>query len=291
MTSMEAIVTTVSSPAPIRPRRRLLPGIAYAVLGLYAVISGYPFVLMVSGAFKDNREVLTNPWPVPQRPTFETLRTTWQVLDFGAYVWNTVFIVVASLVLILVIFPLAAFAFAVIRFPLRGLLFGVFLSALFVPGVTVLLPIVLLDYRLGLLGTPWGVILPIVNGSGPMAILLLRSYFQAIPRELREAALLDGCGEFRVFWRVYYPLGRPALVTVAMLNFVGIWNEYVLPSVTLNDPEQYTLPLGLQNLLSANVVNWNQVMAGSLIIVVPVVVVFLFLQRYFVEGLRGSMKG
>jgi multiple sugar transport system permease protein len=287
----EAPMAIRRSPVAVRPALWPLRSAAYAVLGLYAVVSGYPFVLMVSGAFKDVREVLDNPWPIPRRPTLETLRTTWDVLAFGDYVVNTIVIVVTSLMLILLVFPLAAYAFAVLRFPLRRILFGVFLSALFVPGVTLLLPIVLLDYRLGILGTPWGVVLPIVNGAGPLAILLLRSYFQAIPRELREAALLDGCGEFWVFWRIYYPLARPALVTVAMLNFVGIWNEYVLPSVTLNDPAQYTLPLGLQNLLSANVVNWNQVMAGSLIIVVPVILVFAFLQRYFVEGLRGSMKG
>ena len=274
-----------------RVRRGSVGTLAYLALALWAGLSLYPFVWMLSGAFKNAREITSSASPIPRAPTLQTLRTTWSSLDFGTYLLNSVRITGISLLLILLVFPLAAYAFAVLRFPLRRLLFGLFVATVFVPSVTVLLPIVLLDDKLGILGSQWGVVLPMVNGAGPLAILIARAHFSAVPAELREAATLDGASEARIFWQVYLPLARPALVTIAVLNFVGIWNEYVLPSITLNDPGQAPLPVGLQTLLSNTVVNWNEVMAGALLVVLPVITVFVALQRFFVNGLVGSVKG
>lgn len=274
-----------------RVRRGSVGTLAYLALAVWALLSLYPFVWMLSGAFKDAREVTSNASPIPRDPTLDTLRNTWSGLDFGTYLLNSVKITGISLLLILLVFPLAAYAFAVLRFPLRRVLFGLFVATVFVPSVTVLLPIVLLDDKLGIIGSQWGVILPMVNGAGPLAILIARAHFSSVPAELREAARLDGASEIRIFWQVYLPLARPALVTIAVLNFVGIWNEYVLPSITLNDPGQAPLPVGLQTLLSSTVVNWNEVMAGALLVVLPVIAVFVALQRFFVNGLVGSVKG
>ena len=134
-------------------------------------------------------------------------------------------------------------------------------------------------------------ILPLANGAAPIAIVLLRSYFATIPTELHEAAVLDGCSEWGIYWRVYFPLSRSALITVTILNFVAAWNEYVLPSLTNDDPTRFPLPVGLQSLLSTSVVQWNQVMAAALIIVIPIIILFVILQRYFINGLAGSVKG
>jgi len=261
------------------------------LVALYILISSYPFVLMLSGSLKSRQEVIANPWPWPREFTLDTLRETWKTLNFGTYLLNSVVIAGGTCALALVLFPLAAYAFAVLRFPLRRTLFSVFIASIFVPGVTVLLPVVLLDFRLGLLGSPWAVILPLTNGAAPVAILLLKAAFDAIPRYLRESAILDGCSEWSIYWRIYLPLARSGLVTIALLNFVASWNEYVLPSVTNDDPSLYPLPVGLQNLVSTSVVQWNQVMAGSLLLGLPVILVFLALQRYFINGLQGSIKG
>ncbi len=267
---------------------RFLGSSALLVYGLFSV---YPLLLMVSGAFKDKVEVLRSASLIPERPTLETLALTWQRLDFLTFFGNSVWVATVSIVLILIIFPMAAYAFGVLRFPLRDVLFVGFLAALLVPGITVLLPVVILNQRLGLLGTHWSIIFPVVNGAGPFAILLFRAYFRAIPSELREAAIVDGAREWTIFWRVYCPLARPAFITIAVLSFVAVWNDYVLPSVSLNDRALFTLPLGLQNLLSTNVVEWNTVMAGALFLVVPTIVIFVLLQRYFVAGLQGAVKG
>jgi multiple sugar transport system permease protein len=270
---------------------RIAKGVALAVLTAYVVVSLYPFVWMASGAFKDRRDVLQSASPVPDHPSLGAFRDVWRDLDFPRLLFNSARITVLDIVLILFVFPLAAYAFAVLRFPGRRLLYLAFVAALLVPGITVLLPLVILDTKLGLADTPWAIVFPLANAAGPVAVLLLKSYFEAIPRELHEAARLDGYGELRIYRKVYYPLARPALITVAVLNVVASWNEYVLPSVTINSPGQRTLPLGLQNLLSTNVVQWNQVMAAALILVVPVIVMYVLLQRYVTDGLRGAVKG
>lgn len=257
----------------------------------YGLISLYPFLIMASGALKTNVEVLTNPWPIPFEPTLSTFAETWQAMDFPLLLWNSIVLAGGSCLLILVIFPLAAYAFAVLDFPLRKTLFAIFVGALFVPGVTVLLPIIILGQELGLNGTPLAVILPLVNGAAPIAIILLRSFYSSMPYDLHDAAVLDGCSEWRIFWRIYFPLSRSALITVVILNFVAAWNEYVLPALTNDDPSAFPLPVGLQSLLSTNVVQWNQVMAAALIIVLPIIILFVFLQRYFINGLAGSVKG
>lgn len=267
---------------------RLIARILVVVLpAIYALVSLNPFLTMLSGAVQTHREVRTHPLPIPFAPTLQTLADTFAALDFGSLWLNSVLIAGGTCLVVLVIFPLAGYAFEVLKFPFQRTLFGIFVGGLFVRGVTVLLPLVVLDQNLGITGTPFAVIFPLANAAAPIAIVLLRSYFSKIPGELHEAAVLDGCSELGIYWRVYFPLSRSALITVTILNFVAAWNEYVLPSLTNDDATRFPLPVGLQSLLSTSVVQWNQVMAAALIIVILLIIV----QRYFINGLAGSVKG
>ncbi|MET0236641.1 MAG: carbohydrate ABC transporter permease [Kibdelosporangium sp.] len=265
--------------------------IAYVILGVYALISLYPFAWMVSGAFKDSTEVLQGGNLIPQRPTLRTFATTWGELDFVQYFGNSLVITLATVAGVLVVYSLASYAFAVLDFPGRRILYAGFIALLFVPGITVLLPVVLLQQELDILGTRLGIVLPFVNGTAPLAILLLTSSFRAVPAELRESARCDGASEIRTFLSIHLPVCRPALIAIALLTAVPTWNEYALTRVSLNDPELYTLPLGLQSLTSTTSPQYNVIMAASLIMVCPVVVLFVLLQRYFVNGLTGAVKG
>jgi multiple sugar transport system permease protein len=265
--------------------------IAYVILGIYALISLYPFVWMVSGAFKDSREVLDGGNLIPKRPTLDTFVTTWGELDFLQYFGNSLLVTAATVAGVLVVYSLASYAFAVLNFPGRKALYAGFIALLFVPGITVLLPVVILQQELGVLGTRAGLVLPFVNGTAPLAILLLTNSFRAVPTELRESARCDGASEVRTFLSIYLPVCRPALIAIALLTAVPTWNEYVLTRVSLNDPAVYTLPLGLQSLTSTTSPQYNVIMAASLIIVLPVVLLFVLLQRYFVNGLVGAVKG
>jgi ABC-type glycerol-3-phosphate transport system permease component len=270
-----------------------LPGRAgaYVLLALYAIVSLYPFAWMLSGAFKDNREVLAGGGLIPARPTLDTFAKTWGELDFPRYFLNSLIVTGSTVLGVLVVYSLAAYAFGVLNFPGRRAIYAGFISLLFVPGITVLLPVVILQQELGILGTHLGIVLPFVNGTAPLSILLLTNSFRAVPAELRESARCDGAGELRTFWSIYLPVSRPALVTIALLTAVPTWNEYVLSRVSLSDQNAFTLPLGLQSLTAMTAPEYNVIMAASLIIVLPVVVLFIFVQRYFVNGLIGAVKG
>lgn len=265
--------------------------VAYVVLGVYTIISVYPFAWMVSGAFKDSQEVLRGGNLVPEHPTLSTFARTWGELDFVRYFGNSLIVTAGTTIGVLVVYSLASYAFAVLRFPGRKAIYTGFIALLFVPGITVLLPVVILQGNLGVLGTRLGIILPFVNGTAPLSILLLTNGFRSVPAELRESARCDGASEFRTFFAIYLPVCRPALVTIALLTAVPTWNEYVLTRVSLSDPATYTLPMGLQTLTASTSPQYNVIMAASLIIVIPVIALFVFLQRYFINGLVGAVKG
>ncbi|GAA2620846.1 carbohydrate ABC transporter permease [Dactylosporangium fulvum] len=272
-----------------------LPGVLARItvgvlLLLYAAISLYPFLWMVSAAFKDQFEVVRGGNIIPRHPTLHTLTETWNELHFFDYFLNSLKVTGLTVLLVLVIYAAAGYAFSVLRFPGRKALYRLFMVLLFVPGVTVLLPVVLLENKLGLLGNHWGLILPFVNGSAPLSILMMTNAFDAIPSELREAARVDGAGELRIFTTIYLPLSRPVLITIAVLTAIPTWNEYLLTRVSLNDPGAFTLPIALQNLQSGAVQHYNVLMAGALIVVIPVIILFVAAQRYFVNGLMGAVK-
>ncbi|GGM44826.1 carbohydrate ABC transporter permease [Dactylosporangium sucinum] len=270
--------------------RWIARGVVFVLLLLYAAISVYPFLWMASAAFKDQFEVVASGSLIPRRPTLHTLAETWNELHFLDYFLNSLKVTALTVVLVLASYAAAGYAFSVLHFPARKALYRLFLALLFVPGVTVLLPIVLLEHKLNLLGTHWGLILPFVNGSAPLSILLMTNAFDAIPGELREAARVDGASELRIFATIYLPLSRPALITIAVLTAIPTWNEYLLTRVSLNDPDSFTLPIALQNLQSGAVLHYNVLMAGALIVVVPVIVLFVAAQRYIVNGLMGAVK-
>ncbi|MFJ8062941.1 carbohydrate ABC transporter permease [Streptomyces sp. NPDC096142] len=292
MTRPPTAVSTTPAPRRGKPAGVLLARtVVVLVLAAYAAISLYPFLWMVSAAFKTNAEVVSGGHLIPHHPTGSTLADTWNKLDFFHYFTNSIKVTALTTALVVVVYASASYAFAVLHFPGKKLFYRLFLALLFVPGVVTLLPIVLLESRLDILGTHWGLVLPFVNGSAPLAVLMLTNAFTTVPTELREAARMDGAGELRIFARVYLPLARPVLITIALLTAIPTWNEYQLTRISLNDPHTYTLPIALQAMQSENVVQYNSLMAAALIMVVPVIGIFLCAQRYFVNGLMGAVKG
>ncbi|WP_078901625.1 carbohydrate ABC transporter permease [Actinacidiphila yeochonensis] len=283
--------TPADRDAALRARRITARVVVGVLLAAYALVSAYPFLWMVSAAFKNQVEVVRGGHLIPHQPTLHTLTHTWSQLHFLRYFVNSVEVTAMTVVLTLAVYAAAGYAFAVLDFPGRKALQRLFVALLFVPGVTVMLPIVLVEDKLHLLGTHIGLVLPFVNGGAPLSILLMTGAFTAVPRELRESARVDGANEFHIFTRIYLPLTRPALITVALLTAIPTWNEYLLSRVSLNSPNTFTLPLGLQTLASENVPHYNELMAGALIVVVPVLLLFVALQRYFVNGLVGAVKG
>ncbi len=271
----------------------------YGVLTLYALISSYPFMWMVSSSLKSNREVYRNKSLIPNELRIDVLVDSWEQLEFFKYSLNSALISIATVVGIILIYSMAGYGFAKTEFWGRDKIFLGFLAVLLVPGVAVLIPLVQLVRAMGLTGrdatqfsTYMALILPMVNGAGPFAIFFFRNFFRSLPNELKDAARVDGCTEWGCYFRIYLPLSTPVIATVGILNFISSWNAYILPSVVINNDEWFTLPLKLRDLDLQAVIQWNVRMAGSLIMVLPIVILFILLQRYYIRGLTaGAMKG
>jgi ABC-type glycerol-3-phosphate transport system permease component len=273
--------------------------VTYVIIAAYTLLSVYPFLWMVSASVKDSTEVYQSQSLIPKDPQLKTLRDTWQNLDFFLHFRNSAFLSLLVVGGVVLLYSLAGYGFAILPFRGSSLLFGFFLSMILVPGVTVLIPLyIMLRMQVPVIGpdasyvqTYIGLALPMINGAAPFAIFLFRNYFHTVPRDIHDAALVDGCGELRIYWNIYLPLALPAIATVGISNFLSSWNAYVWPSVVLTKSEWLTLPLKLRELDLQQVIQWDVRMAGSFFTILPVLAVFLLLQRYYIAGLTaGSVK-
>ena len=264
----------------------------------YTILSVYPFLWMISATMKDPVEVVTSGSLLPQHPSFTTLIATWQKFNFFQHFLNSLFLTTIVILGSIILYSLAGYGFAVLPFKGSTFLLGFFLSMLLVPGVTVLVPLyVLLRLQVPLLGpnspywlTYLGAALPLINGGAPFAMFLFRNYFKSFPQELHDAAQVDGASELRIYWSIYLPMALPAVATVGITTFLSSWNAFAWPNIVFTKPEWQTLPLKLRQLDLERIIQWDVRMAGSLFVIIPVVIVFFLLQRYYVAGLTGSMK-
>jgi multiple sugar transport system permease protein len=204
---------------------------------------------------------------------------------FGQYFINTMTILIPVVIGATFTSALCAFGFSHLRWPGRDLVFGVLMSTLMLPSAVTLIPTFLVWSSFGLVNSFWPLILPAWFGGGIFNIFLLRQFFRSQPRELDEAAYLDGCNPLQVLWHVVLPLSKPALITVAIFSGLNVWNDFLGPLIYLNDTSKYTLALGLAQFLGQYSAQWQLLMAASTAIILPVLVIFFFAQRYFVEGI------
>jgi len=200
------------------------------------------------------------------------------VVTLGVTVWHVIFD------------SLSGYAFAKRNFPLRNVFFWMILSTLMIPPQVTLIPVYLLAQNFEMLDTLWALIVP--GTAAVFGIFLMRQYIQTLPRELEEAARMDGCSELEVFWRIILPLCKPALATLAIFTFVRFWNDFLWPVVALNKPQNYTLTVGIANMQGEFLTDWGIIFSGAALSAVPMIVFFLAFQNYFLEGVRmGAVKG
>ncbi|MWV42103.1 ABC transporter permease subunit [Paenibacillus sp. HJL G12] len=267
--------------------------IKHIILFIYGLTCVYPFVWMIGTSLKTSQDALANPQsPFPKGPLmWSTFSEVWSKLNFSRFFVNSVVVSVIVIVGVVVIYTMMAFAFAKFRFKGKKLIYYTFIALLLVPGVTTLIPLYINMTNLGLQNSYVGIILPMINGAAPFAIFLFTSYFGTISHELYECAVLDGCGNFKIYWRIYLPLALPAIGTIAILNFIGSWNNILWPMIIIDKQEMFTLPMGLMYLDSSSFKKWNELMAGALITVIPVLLSFPFMQKMYVKGMTvGSVK-
>ena len=280
-----------------RSRRRVADGLHYAALGLLAALFMFPFFWTVASSLKQIPELFSFPPTIlPAVPQWENYARVMEKVPFLTWVWNTLVLVVLGTLGTLVSGSLAAYAFARFRFPGRDLLFVVTLGTLMLPAQVTLIPQYFLFHQLGWINTLKPLWVPAWFGGGAFTIFLLRQFLMTLPRELDEAAMIDGAGPFRVYWAILMPLCRAALATVAIISIIGRWNEFLEPLVYLTSSETFTLAVGLQYFKSvperAGTPMEHLLMAASVMTIVPCLVLFFCAQRYFVRGIALSgIKG
>jgi len=277
-------------PAPARPPRarpiaRARSVARHAVLLAISLAFAAPLLWMLSSSLKGNAEIFVfPPHLLPRPPRWDNYPNALTYIPFWRYTWNTLVITLASVAGTLVACPAAAHAFARLEWRLRGFFFSLSLTTIMLPFLATMVPLFVIFRQLNLIDTYWPLILPAFGGN-PLYIFLLRQFFLGIPRELTEAAHIDGAGEFTIFARIILPLAKPALATVSLFTFLANWKDFLAPLIFLQSSDLYTLSLGLQQYQSLHQTAWGYLMAASVVFVLPVAVVFFAAQRYFIQGI------
>lgn len=281
-------------PGRLRPRRwvpRARKAGSYVLLLAVGVIFAWPFVYLLATALKSpNQDVFTFPPSlVPHPPVIRWFHEAWTDIPFPHYLLNSLLYVLGGVPLFVLVSAMVAYPLATMSFRGRTTMFFMFLSTMFVPTELMLIPRFLVVNQLHLTNTYPAVILPGVLSA--FGVFLLRQAFASVPRELSESARLDGCGEWRLFWRVMLPIVRPSLAITAIFGFIFVWNDFIWPLVVLNDNAKYPIALGLAYLTGISGTDTRTLSAGTVISLVPIVVFFVILQRQILEGAKGAVKG
>jgi ABC-type glycerol-3-phosphate transport system permease component len=252
----------------------------------------YPFLWMVSASLKTDSEIFGSVDLIPEVPQWENYARAWYEANIGPYFWNTVIITIASVAIVTVTTAMIGYVLGRYSFPGKRIIVVAFIATLFLPEGYTIIPVFELISRLGLSGSLWGIILAESGGAHVIMIFLFAGYFRQLPNELEEAAKLDGAGFVRTFWQVMLPLAKPAIATAIILSLMRVWNSFLIPLVlTLARPDLRTLAVGVYSFQGENLSDWSGMAAASTISLLPIVLVFLLLQKYFVEGIAGAVRG
>ena len=267
----------------------------YLGLVFFAALVLYPLLLIVSTSVKDPLDITANPFALFSSVNLVNFVDAWTLGGFGGYFWNTLIITAFTLLGTVALSVLAGYALARLHMPGRGIVFFIFMLGLMFPFFSVVIPLFYELRDLGLLGTKAGVILVLIAGAGgfgvPIGVFLMRSFYMDLPEELADAARVDGATEFQVFRSIMLPLSGPGVAVLAVLVFFQTWNVFAVPLLFLPGSENQVLATGLYLFASGRTQEYEYIAAGSLIMVVPVVVFFLIFQRLFVRGLTaGALK-
>ena len=274
-------------------RFRPMSVLKYALLTLAALAWIYPIVWMLSASFKTNTELFGDKLNlIPLTFTFDNIVRAWETANFSAYFFNTVYITFFTVIIVLLITLMMGYVVGRFHFRGKAAVLAVLGAAAFIPSGVQIIPLFQIIKTLGLANTRWGVIMAQAGTFSVMFIMLFSTSFAAIPKELYEAACIDGAGFVRTFASLMVPLVKPVIGSVTIIQAIWAWNEFLIPLVlTMNSSKLRTLAVGIMSLQGDLMMDWSGIMAGAAIALVPIMIVFICLQKYFVNGVAGAVKG
>ncbi|MCR2821475.1 carbohydrate ABC transporter permease [Lederbergia panacisoli] len=266
---------------------------AHIFLILFGISFLFPFVWMLSTALKPEAQMFK--WPpewIPETFMWENFPEALTFVPFALYFKNTLVICVLAVLGTIISSSLVAYGFARIQWKGRNIFFFIMLTTMMLPYQVVMVPLFLVFKEIGWVGTFKPLIVPAFFGTNAFFIFLLRQFFLTIPYELSDAAKIDGCSEFRIFWQIVLPLARPAIATVGLFTFMENWNDFLGPLIYLNDETKYTIALGLQQFIGQYGTQWGMLMAASTVATAPIIILFFFTQKTFIQGISTTgIKG
>jgi len=272
----------------------LFTGISQLILLTWAVLVVFPLAWMVMTSLKTDKEIFFSPWKIPASLQWHNFTRAWNEASIGRYFGNSIIVVAGSVTLTLLLSAMAAYVLARYPFPGNRVIYYIFLVGLMFPVFLALVPLFFLVRDLHMLGTYQGLILVYTAYSLPFSIFFLHGFFRTLPSEVAEAAIIDGASDYAVFWRVMLPMAQPGLITVGIFNFLGQWNQYLLPLVLNPDRNRYVLPQGLAflSIQQGYQNDWSALFAGLTITMIPTITVYALFQRRLEQGLTaGALKG
>lgn len=266
--------------------------IVYTILLIGSVLCLLPLFWLVRSSFMTSMQIFEIPpvW-VPSPFKFHNYVEALTTINFGRFFTNTLIITVGCLLGTLISSSIGAYSYARLRWPGRNFFFALLLSSMMLPGAVTLIPTFIGWKTVGLINSYFPLIVPVWFGSA-FDIFLLRQFYSTIPKDLDEAAYVDGAGLWTIYWRIILPLSKPALIVIGLFSFMGSWNDFMGPLVYVNDESKFTMALGLQMFQSLHSAQWHLLMAASTVVILPVIIVFFIGQRYFIEGITlTGLKG
>lgn len=267
--------------------------IIYIILVFGAIIAIIPFLYMLSTSLKDQIFVFEiPPRLIPKDPVIQNYVVAWNAGGFKQYFFNSLIVAISTVVLTLLFSSMLAYVFARFKFPGNNILFYSLLITLMIPTIVYIIPEFILMKRLHLLNSLFGLILVYTSAQLPLHTFLLKGFFAEIPKELEDAAKIDGCNIIRMYWQIMLPLAKPALATLCIFSFLFSWDEFIVALTMINDVNKRTLPVGLMMFHGQYITKWGLVFAASIIAIFPTIAVFIIFQRHFVKGIITSgLKG
>lgn len=268
----------------------------YLFLIAFGYVFLYPFLFLISSSFKTDTEILSSMSLIPKSLAFSSYAKGWHSVgrqNFGAYIFNSIQIVVPVVIFSIISSSIVAYGFARFRFRLRNFLFYVMISTLMLPNAVTIIPKYILFNQLGWINSYKVFIIPAVFATYPFFIFLMMQFLRGIPRELDEAAFVDGCSTFDIFLRILMPLSKPAIFSIAIFQTVWTWNDYFNPLIFISPVQKYTVMQALRmSMDTTTTVSWGPVMAMSLLSMIPCIIIFFSAQNYFIEGIATTgIKG
>ena len=272
--------------------------LTHTILIIVSILSIFPFIWLTSTSLKGlNEDIFAYPPKIiPLDFTWQNYIDVWGKVDFMAYFWNSVIVAALTVMLNLVLSSLAAYPLARMKFKGKRFVFFSILATIMIPFQAIMLPVYIITLKLHLIDSVnrtmgyIGLVMPFAVSA--FGIFLMRQAFLKIPKEVEEAAIVDGCNMFQMFWKIIIPMVKPTLAVLAVFTFIGSWGEFLWPSIMLTKDSMYTLPVGINNLQGMFSANWRFIAAGSIIATIPIIIFFLAMQRYFISGENdGAVKG